>query len=143
MREIVFFQMNDVLLLHQGQACENILAQAFVRYGGQVIECIIDEGLHRSLEHPFIGNMDLKKLTKQLESNQDIAFVRMEAGTNLIGGQPFSLEHAQQVAELCKSHKVGLVLDASHLTDNVYFMKIREEQNKEYLGNQLSACSLS
>lgn len=67
----------------------------------------------------------------------------MEAGTNLIGGQPFSLEHAQQVAELCKSHKVGLVLDASHLTDNVYFMKIREEQNKEYLGNQLSACSLS
>lgn len=64
MREIVFFQMNDVLLLHQGQACENILAQAFVRYGGQVIECIIDEGLHRSLDHPFIGNMDLKKINK-------------------------------------------------------------------------------
>ncbi len=158
------FQMDYVLPAHQGRACENILAQALVhpgsavimnyhftttkahivRNGGKVIECIIDEGLHLSSNHPFKGNMDLEKLTIQLESNQDIAFIRMEAGTNLIGGQPFSLENAQQVAELCKSHKVRLVLDASLLTDNLYFMKIREEQCKTMsileINQALAAC---
>ena len=41
----------------------------------------------------FKGNIDLEKLTIVIETNgaDKIAFVRLEAGTNLIGGQPFAL----------------------------------------------------
>jgi tryptophanase len=52
----------------------------------------------------------------------------MEAGTNLIGGQPFSLENLEQVRALCDRYGLILVLDASLLADNLYFIKTREEK---------------
>jgi tryptophanase len=50
----------------------------------------------------------------------------MEAGTNLIGGQPFSLANLKEIYNICKQHKIILVLDASLLSDNLYFIKTRE-----------------
>ncbi|HCX71706.1 MAG TPA: tryptophanase, partial [Firmicutes bacterium] len=104
---------------HQGRACENILAQVFVKpgtivpmnyhftttkahvvlNGGVIEEIVIDEGLSVTSKHPFKGNMDLQKLRDLIRKwgNGKIAFVRMEAGTNLIGGQPFSLENLEAV----------------------------------------------
>ena len=54
----------------------------------------------------------------------------MEAGTNLIGGQPFSLENLAEVRDICDRHRLLLVLDASLLADNLYFIKTREEKCK-------------
>lgn len=67
--------------------------------GGIVEELIIDEGLEVNSSYPFKGNKDIGKLKKVIEQNgvKNIAFVRMEAGTNLIGGQPFSLENLEEV----------------------------------------------
>ena len=117
------FGMKYVLPAHQGRACENLLAQAFVRpgmvvpmnyhfttskahitlNGGRVEELIIDEGLKVNSDHPFKGNMDIAKLKATIDHYGDqIAFVRMEAGTNLIGGQPFSLQNLREVSEVCR-----------------------------------------
>ena len=76
--------------------------------------------------------MDIKKLEECINKYgpDKISFVRMEAGTNLIGGQPFSLQNLKEVNEVCKKYKILLVLDASLLTDNLYFMKVREENCK-------------
>jgi tryptophanase len=134
---------------HQGRACENILSQGFVRPGtivpmnyhfttskahvtlnsGSVEEIVIDEGLKVNSEHPFKGNINIDKLKALIEkhSAENIAFVRMEAGTNLIGGQPFSLQNMRQVHSICKDYGIMLVLDASLLADNLYFIKTREE----------------
>ena len=51
----------------------------------------------------------------------------MEAGTNLIGGQPFSLDNLRKVSEVTKAAGVLLVLDASLLGDNLHFLKQRED----------------
>lgn len=90
----------------------------------------MDEGIEVESDHPFKGNMDLDKLSGLISENgpEKIAFVRMEAGTNLIGGQPFSLENLDHVSRICRSHHIPLVLDASLLSDNLYFMKIRDPQ---------------
>ena len=133
---------------HQGRACENILAQVLVtpgsvvpmnyhftttrahimRNGGTVEEVISDAGIEVSSSHPFKGNVDIAKLAAliQQHGSERIAFVRMEAGTNLIGGQPFSLENLGEVRRLCDQHGILLVLDASLLADNLYFIKQRE-----------------
>jgi len=50
----------------------------------------------------------------------------MEAGTNLIGGQPFALENLRAARRLCDEYGIMLVLDASLLADNLYFIKERE-----------------
>ncbi len=147
-----FFGTRYFLPTHQGRACENIIAESFVtegsivpmnfhfttthahihKRGGSIEELLIDEGFEIESDHPFKGNMCPNKL-KQLiaEKGDKIAFVRMEAGTNLIGGQPFSLENLQEISQICADHELMLVLDASLLSDNLYFIKEREERAKE------------
>ncbi len=72
--------------------------------------------------------MDIDKLRALIDrvGPDKIAFVRLEAGTNLIGGQPFSLENMHQVREVCNQFGLLIVLDASLLADNLYFNKLRE-----------------
>lgn len=137
---------------HQGRACENIISKAFVKSGsvvpmnyhftttkshitingGRVEEVFIEEALKITSNHPFKGNVDIEKLVALIkqEGVENIPFVRMEAGTNLIGGQPFSLENLRQVRKICDEFGIMLVLDASLLADNLYFIKIREESCK-------------
>jgi tryptophanase len=146
------FHMDYFLPAHQGRACENILAMRFVkpgdiipmnfhftttkahitRLGGSVEELIIKEGLEPVSDLPFKGNFDIDRLRKLIEEKgvDKIPFVRIEAGTNLIGGQPVSLENMREVSKVCKEYGIVLVLDASLLQDNLYFIKKREEACK-------------
>lgn len=145
-----FFGMKHFLPVHQGRACEHIIAKTLVEKeqtvlmnyhfttskahitlcGGNVEELIGAEGKVLNSDFPFKGNMDLKLLAEKAErlGKQGIAFVRMEAGTNLIGGQPFSLENLEKVGKICRASGIPLVIDASLLADNLHFMKTREEQ---------------
>ncbi|HZK33916.1 MAG TPA: tryptophanase [Bacillota bacterium] len=138
---------------HQGRACENIISKAFIKEGhiipmnyhftttkshivlngGRVEELFFDDAIKITSDNPFKGNMDIDKLIACIEENgpDKIPFVRMEAGTNLIGGQPFSLENYRQISKVCKEYGIMFVLDASLLADNLYFMKIREEECKD------------
>ena len=147
------FNKKFFLPAHQGRACENILCQVFVSpgsivpmnyhftttkahivlNGGRVEEIFIDEALEVTSSHPFKGNMDITKLEQLIEQHgaDKIPFVRLEAGTNLIGGQPHSLENMREIRRVCDQAGLLLVLDASLLADNLYFIKAREESCKQ------------
>jgi tryptophanase len=101
----------------------------FELVGGKVLELYIEEALKTKSTHPFKGNMDLEKLRGVFEEygRERIPFVRMEATTNLIGGQPFSMENLRGVKALCEEHGIPLVLDGSMLDWNAYLIKQREE----------------
>ena len=74
--------------------------------------------------------MDLKKLEDTIRQNgpaKKIPFVRLEATTNLIGGQPFSMANMKAVRKICDKHKLILVLDGSLLSENAYFIWKREK----------------
>ncbi|HBP26230.1 MAG TPA: tryptophanase [Acholeplasmatales bacterium] len=142
------FQTKYFLPAHQGRACEHILAKTFVTpgsvtlmnyhftttrahinlCGGDVIEIYKDEAIKIESNDPFKGNIDINKLQDQIKKHgaKKIAFLRFEAGTNLIGGQPFSMENVMAVRKICKKHGILMILDASLLTDNLFFMKTRE-----------------
>ncbi|MDO5746275.1 MAG: tryptophanase [Actinomycetaceae bacterium] len=145
------FGTEHFLPAHQGRACENLISRTFVKQGdivpmnyhftttkahitemgGDVVELLCPEGLEVTSDDPFKGNMDIPALQSFMEEKGDkVPFIRMEAGTNLIGGQPFSLENLEQVRDICRQYGVPLVLDASLLADNLYFIKVREEQCK-------------
>lgn len=138
---------------HQGRACESILAEAFVkpgdvipmnfhfttskahvtRVGGRVEELVIDEGLNPESDFLFKGNIDLDKLAECISrvGAEHIPFIRLEAGTNLIGGQPFSLENLKATAAMAHAAGIPIVLDASLLQDNLFFIKTREAACKD------------
>ncbi|MCL1903776.1 MAG: tryptophanase [Oscillospiraceae bacterium] len=137
---------------HQGRACENLLSQVLVtrpgmivpmnyhftttkahisRFGAEVEEIVVDEGLVVKSKNPFKGNLNVDKLRELIKTRKDdIAFVRLEAGTNLIGGQPVSMANVKEVSELCRKEGIIFVLDASLLADNLYFIKTREDAYK-------------
>lgn len=150
MKEV--FGTEFFLPAHQGRACENILAETFVkpgdvvpmnyhftttkahitRKGGSVVEVLGKKGFEPQSDEPFKGNFDLELLENIIKEvgPEHVPFVRIEAGTNLIGGQPLSMENMLQVAAICKKYGVMSVLDASLLQDNLYFIKTREEACK-------------
>lgn len=146
------FGTENVLPVHQGRAAENILAEAYVtegkvalmnfhftttkahvtRCGGTVEELIDPKGLLAQSDDPFKGDFNLANLRNRINKigAENVAFVRVEAGTNLIGGQPVSLENMLAVTDICHDTGVMSVLDASLLQDNIYFMKTREARCK-------------
>ncbi|MDR0849111.1 MAG: tryptophanase [Propionibacteriaceae bacterium] len=135
---------------HQGRAAEHILCKAYVKpgdivpcnyhfttwkahvveLGGRVVELLKPEGLEVTSTNPFKGNFDTAALEALVakEGADKIPYVRMEAGTNLIGGQPFSLANLKEVSATCHKHGIKLVLDASLLADNLHFIKTREAE---------------
>jgi len=146
------FGCEHVLPAHQGRACENILAEAYVkpgmvalmnfhfttakahvtRVGGTVEELVDPKGLIPQSDDPFKGDFNLENLASRIDEigADKVAFVRVESGTNLIGGQPVSLENMLAVTDICHDKGVKSVLDASLLQDNIYFMKTREARCK-------------
>ncbi|WP_101339851.1 tryptophanase [Cereibacter azotoformans] len=147
------FGMHWILPTHQGRACENILSQVLVKpgtivpmnyhftttkahivlNGGSIEEICHDRGLEVTSTHPFKGDMDVGKLEGLVATHgaDRIAFVRMEAGTNLIGGQPISMANLHEIRAVCDAHGLIFVLDASLLADNLWFMKTREESCRD------------
>ena len=137
---------------HQGRACENIISKTLVKpgtvalmnfhftttsahiaiNGGSVEEIVGDEGLKAQSSEPFKGNIDITKLNEAIKrlGREKICFVRIEAGTNLVGGQPVSMRNMREVSQICRKEGIKLVFDASLLADNLYFIKTREAEFK-------------
>ncbi|WP_026475625.1 tryptophanase [Alkaliflexus imshenetskii] len=139
-----------VLPVHQGRAAENIISQAFIRpghaipmnyhftttkahmelNGGKIYEIYTDEALKIKSNHPFKGNIDIKKLVDLIAQygKENIPFIRLEASTNLIGGQPFSIANMREVRKVADENGIMMVLDASLIGENAWFIKQREAE---------------
>ncbi|MEI6139900.1 MAG: tryptophanase [Mariniphaga sp.] len=143
------FNQKYFLPVHQGRAAEHIIAKVFatpgkvvpMNYhftttkahiemaGGVVEEIYTDEALKIKSDFPFKGNMSIPKLLNVIErwGAENVAYIRFEAGTNLIGGQPFSMANLREVSAIAKEHKIKVLMDTSLISENLYFIKVREE----------------
>lgn len=140
------------LPVHQGRAAENIISNAYIKkgsvvpmnyhfttamahitqYGGKIEELLYDEAYVINSSHPFKGNMNIEKLEEVIKEHgkDNIPFIRMEASTNLIGGQPFSIQNLRDVRAIADKYNIRLVLDASLIGENAFLVKQREDEFK-------------
>lgn len=147
------FNKKYFLPAHQGRAAEHIISQAFIRQGGvvpmnfhftttkahvelaggTVSELFTDEALRIKSDAPFKGNLDIGKLQDliQTRGTGNVPYIRLEAGTNLIGGQPFSVANMREVRRVADEHGLMIVLDLSLVGENIYFVKLREGEFKD------------
>ena len=145
-REI--FGYEYLLPVHQGRAAEHLLAKTFIKpghvvpmnyhftttkahfelAGATVLELYTPEALNTQSTNPFKGNMDLGRLRAAIDKAgaANVPFVRMEATTNLIGGQPFSMANLREVKALVEPLGIPLVVDGSLVSENAYFIRQRE-----------------
>ena len=138
-----------VMNVHQGRAAEHLISKVFAKSGDVVptnyhftttkvhieltggatcLEIYTDEALKTESTFPFKGNMDPQKLKDTIEKygREKIPFVRMEATTNLLGGQPFSMDNLKEIKRICIQYGIPLVLDGSLMCENAYLVRQRE-----------------
>ena len=134
--------------VHQGRAAEHLLGKIMVKKDGvvpmnyhftttkahfemaygKVLEIYCDDALETSSSNPFKGNLDLNKFRNVIAQYgaDRVSFVRMEATTNLIGGQPFSMANLRGVQQIAAQHGIPVVIDCSLISENAYFIQQRE-----------------
>ncbi len=143
-----YYGYQHTIPTHQGRGAEHILSQITIHQGdfvpgnmyftttrlhqelagGQFVDVIIDEAHDPASEHPFKGNVDLKKLEgliREVGANR-IPYVSIQATVNMAGGQPISMANLKSVSSLCRQHDLRLFLDATRAVENAYFIKLRE-----------------
>lgn len=140
--------MPYVLPTHQGRAAERILysilggkgkifisnthfdtTRANVEFtGAEAIDIVCEEAHDTHHEHPFSGNIDLKKLKDLISKHgsDSIAAVIMTVTNNSSGGQPVSMENMKAVRQICKENKILFVMDGCRIAENSYFVHHRE-----------------
>ncbi len=139
-----------ILPVHQGRAAENIISQVFVKKGdiipmnyhftttlahielngGKIVEIVVDDAYNIKSDCQFKGNLDISKLRAVIEKHgaENIPFIRLEASTNLIGGQPYSIQNMRDVRAVADEYGIMTVMDASLIGENAYFVKTREAE---------------
>jgi len=150
---VEIFGKQYFLPVHQGRGCENLLSQYYVKEGtfipmnyhftttkahigvngGTVVELYKPEALNPVSNDPFKGDMDTDALVALIEKEgaDKIGFIRIEAGTNLIGGQPVSMANYEAVSAIARKYGIPFVVDASLLADNLHFIKTRDAAYKD------------
>jgi len=156
-----------VMNTHQGRAAEHLISKVFTKPGDVVptnyhftttkahielpgatcLEIYYDEALKTESTNLFKGNMDPQKLANVIKKygRDKVAFVRMEATTNLIGGQPFSMANLREIRRICSEHGLVLVVDGSLICENAYLIGQREKgyENKTVAEIVREICGLA
>lgn len=135
---------------HQGRGAEHMISKILIKpgdyipgnmyftttrlhqelAGGQFVDVIIDEAHDPVSLHPFKGNVDLQKLedlVKRVGADK-VPYISVAGTVNMAGGQPVSMDNLRQVRAFCKKHGIRVILDATRLVENAYFIKIREKE---------------
>ncbi|MBI2069627.1 MAG: tyrosine phenol-lyase [Elusimicrobia bacterium] len=138
-----------VIPAHQGRGAENILSKCLIKpgdfipgnmyftttrlhqelAGGTFVDVIIDEAHDPKINHPFKGNIDLKKLTGFVKKTdvRKIPYITIGAPVNMAGGQPVSMDNLNSVSRLARSCGIKVVIDGARLVENAYFIQQREK----------------
>lgn len=137
-----------LLPTHQGRGAENILSQLLIkpgdyvpgnmyftttrlhqeRAGGAFVDVIVDEAHDPASEHPFKGNVDIAKLDRLVQEvgAARVPYISLEGNVNMAGGQPFSMANLKELHAYCRRHGVLIMLDATRIIENAFFIKERE-----------------
>jgi tryptophanase len=142
------FGLPQVIPTHQGRAAEHLLFSETVRPGQTILSNTLfdttranaeaagalavdlpsPEGLRLDTIAPFKGNIDLDRLADHLASAESgqVAGVVLTLTNNAGGGQPVSLANVRAAANLCRRHRVPLIVDACRVAENAFFIRERE-----------------
>jgi tyrosine phenol-lyase len=136
-----------VIPTHQGRGAEHILSRVLIQAGdvipgnmyftttrlhqelagGRFVDVIIDEAHDPASLHPFKGNVDPGKLERVIVENPGrVPYVCVAATVNMAGGQPIALGNLREVRELTRKYGVRVILDATRIAENAYFIQQRE-----------------
>jgi tyrosine phenol-lyase len=153
--------------VHQGRGAEHLISQTLIKPGDHVPgnmyftttrlhqelagatfhDVIIDEAHDPASLHPFKGNVDLAKVERLIAEvgAERIPYLSLAGTVNMAGGQPVSMANARELRALLDRHGIRLLLDATRMAENAFFIQEREEGYAQHSIAQilLEFCSLT
>ena len=133
---------------HQGRGAEHLISQTLIEPGDHVPgnmyftttrlhqelagatfhDVIIDEAHDPTSLHPFKGDVDLAKVEALIAEvgAERIPYLSLAGTVNMAGGQPVSMANVRALRELCDRHGIRLLLDATRMVENAFFIQERE-----------------
>lgn len=162
-----YYGYSYIIPTHQGRGAENILSKILIKKGdiipgnmyftttrlhqelagGTFVDVIIDEAHDSQSQHPFKGNIDLKKVEQVISKygKDRIPYICVATTVNMAGGQPISLENLRQLRLLTKKNNIKIILDMTRIAENAYFIKCREKgyENKSIATIVKEICNLT
>ncbi len=162
-----YYSYKYLVPTHQGRGAEHIISQIMVKdddfipgnmyftttrlhqelAGGTFVDIIIDEAHDTESEHPFKGNVDLRKLQDLIDrvGAEKIPYVSIATAVNMAGGQPISLGNIKELRTLTQKYNIPIVHDMTRVAENAWFIKIREDgyQDKSVREIVYEICSLT
>src|SRR5688500_6868481 len=143
-----YYGFPHVIPTHQGRGAEHILSKLLIKpgdhipgnmyftttrahqelAGGTFHDVIIDEAHDPASDHPFKGNVDLRKLEALVDEvgASRVPYVAIAATVNMAGGQPISLENLREVTGFARTRNILIILDAARAVENAWFIQQRE-----------------
>jgi tyrosine phenol-lyase len=137
-----------IIPTHQGRAAEHIMSEVMIKpgqivpgnmyftttklhqelAGGVFADVIIDEAHDPQSEHPWKGNIDLKKLDALVAEHgaSKIAYISFELSVNMAGGQPVSMDNMKEVYAYCHSRGIPVFFDATRVVENAFMIQQRD-----------------
>jgi len=152
---------------HQGRGAENIISKILIKKGdiipgnmyftttrlhqelagGKFEDIIIDEAHDSENEHPFKGNVDLKKLEILINKYgaKKIPYISIATSVNMAGGQPISIKNLKELRALTKKHGIRIIHDMTRVAENAHFIQRREKGYEKKSIKQIvkEICSLT
>jgi tyrosine phenol-lyase len=145
-----YYGYKHLVPTHQGRGAEHMISKILIKpgdfipgnmyftttrlhqelAGGTFVDVIIDEAHDPMNLHPFKGNVDLQKLedlVKKVGASK-VPYISVAGTVNMAGGQPVSMENLRQVRQYCQKHGIRVIIDATRLIENAYFIKVREKE---------------
>ncbi len=143
-----FYGYRHVVPTHQGRGAEHLVSQAIIKPGdhipgnmyftttrlhqelaGGTFHDVIVAAAHDPQDlSPFKGDIDLGRLEALIaEVGADrIPYVSLAGTVNMAGGQPVSMANVRALRELTARHGTRLLLDATRMAENAFFIQERE-----------------
>ncbi|MBK8060507.1 MAG: tyrosine phenol-lyase [Gemmatimonadetes bacterium] len=144
-----YYGYRYIVPTHQGRGAEHLISKVAIKpgqwvpgnmyftttrahqelAGGIFTDVIIDEAHDPSSLHPFKGNVDLDKVARIIEREgaANISYISVAGTVNMAGGQPVSMANIKALRALCDQHGIKILLDATRMAENAFFIQEREE----------------
>ncbi len=138
-----------VVPTHQGRGAEHLISRILIKeghyipgnmyftttrvhqelQGGTFVDVIIDEAHDPQAEHPFKGNVDIRKFEELINrvGASNIPYINVALTVNMAGGQPVSMQNLREVRAVCDKYGIRMWSDATRAVENAYFIKERED----------------
>ena len=130
------FGFEHIQPVHQGRAAEHLLFPLLLGRGDVALSNTFFETTRSNIEAldaeardlpdtkpPWCGNIDLGRLERTLQRNRRVRLIVMTVTSNIMGGQPVSLDNLAATRALADTHGVVIALDASRFAGNAGMIK--------------------